>query len=387
MYTEALETSADAAGTLQKQQDIYMESVEAHLEQLTASTEGLYKELFNTDEIIPLIDALADIVKGANEMTAAFGGGIKSLAGFAAMYTNLFQKSINQDITRIVSNKDIAVHNAKELQMKAEVARSGVAVGEEESFEDQATRLAVEGQIENANRLAAVSKQLTEEDKQRVIELQNQSIELERQAKLLDLESDREYKSALDEGIEQGVITADDITHIEDAEKEGGIEAAGGEIAAIKIQHEEILDRLEEQTESLEKQLEQVNLEKQAYKDIEDTLDNIIANSSSKETKKELENSKALLKNNKATVKQKQEILNIAKKAVKEEKDNIKLLDKAEKSAEKRRKAEKDIEDKKNQSSGINEEIDKTLDPAEKAKPAVDIINTLTASVSALATT
>ena len=37
MYQESLEMSAKAAGTLQKQQDIYMESTEAHLKQLKAT--------------------------------------------------------------------------------------------------------------------------------------------------------------------------------------------------------------------------------------------------------------------------------------------------------------------------------------------------------------
>ena len=37
MYQESLEMSAEAAGTLQKQQDIYMESTEAHLKQLKAT--------------------------------------------------------------------------------------------------------------------------------------------------------------------------------------------------------------------------------------------------------------------------------------------------------------------------------------------------------------
>jgi hypothetical protein len=34
MYTNALNESANAAGTLQKQQDIYMESTDAHLQKL-----------------------------------------------------------------------------------------------------------------------------------------------------------------------------------------------------------------------------------------------------------------------------------------------------------------------------------------------------------------
>ena len=42
MYEKAMNTSANAAGTLQKQQDTYMESMEAHLEQLSTSGERVY---------------------------------------------------------------------------------------------------------------------------------------------------------------------------------------------------------------------------------------------------------------------------------------------------------------------------------------------------------
>ena len=47
MYTDALETSANAAGTLQHQQDIYMESVEAHLQKMRTEAEETYKILFD----------------------------------------------------------------------------------------------------------------------------------------------------------------------------------------------------------------------------------------------------------------------------------------------------------------------------------------------------
>jgi len=42
MYEEAKSTSQGGAGELQKQQDIYMESMEAHLNQLQAEAEELY---------------------------------------------------------------------------------------------------------------------------------------------------------------------------------------------------------------------------------------------------------------------------------------------------------------------------------------------------------
>ena len=61
-YTESLETSANAAGTLQEQQDTYMESTQAHLAQLKASWEDLYDSLLDADAINGVSDALSGMV-------------------------------------------------------------------------------------------------------------------------------------------------------------------------------------------------------------------------------------------------------------------------------------------------------------------------------------
>ena len=50
MYSRAIETSTNAMGTLQDQQDIYMQSTAAHLKELRAETENLYASLFNADD-------------------------------------------------------------------------------------------------------------------------------------------------------------------------------------------------------------------------------------------------------------------------------------------------------------------------------------------------
>ena len=46
-YNKSLNTAQNAAGTLQEQQDIYMDSMAAHLKQLKASTEGIFNSLFD----------------------------------------------------------------------------------------------------------------------------------------------------------------------------------------------------------------------------------------------------------------------------------------------------------------------------------------------------
>ena len=62
MYTESLNTSKNAAGALQEQQDTYMESMEAHLQKLETEGERVYNSLFDASEINPLIDAITTVV-------------------------------------------------------------------------------------------------------------------------------------------------------------------------------------------------------------------------------------------------------------------------------------------------------------------------------------
>lgn len=63
MYTKAIETSKNSTGELQKQQDIYMESTEAHLQQLRTEAEKTYKTLFDDTAVKTMTDALTRIIK------------------------------------------------------------------------------------------------------------------------------------------------------------------------------------------------------------------------------------------------------------------------------------------------------------------------------------
>jgi TP901 family phage tail tape measure protein len=58
-YNEALATAQGAAGTLQEQQNIYMDQTAAHLQVLKASMEDIYDSLADTDSINSIIDALS----------------------------------------------------------------------------------------------------------------------------------------------------------------------------------------------------------------------------------------------------------------------------------------------------------------------------------------
>ena len=80
MYQSAKADSASATGTIAKQNEQYLDSLEAHLNQLTAEAEKLYQTLFNADDIKPLIDVLTNLVGVVNNLVSGLGGG-KGLLG------------------------------------------------------------------------------------------------------------------------------------------------------------------------------------------------------------------------------------------------------------------------------------------------------------------
>ena len=89
MYSNALKTSSDALGTLQHQQDIYMESTAAKLKRLKATWQDLYKGIANDKEINIGIQALTDIVQVFDNFIDSFGGGLKAIAGFGTFVAQI----------------------------------------------------------------------------------------------------------------------------------------------------------------------------------------------------------------------------------------------------------------------------------------------------------
>ena len=104
MYTDALNTSANAAGTLQQQQDIYMESTEAHLQQLGTAMEDVYDSMFNTESFNKVLDVITLAVNGLGDFVDGIGGGGNALLALGSIATMVFSKQISSGIMTTISN-------------------------------------------------------------------------------------------------------------------------------------------------------------------------------------------------------------------------------------------------------------------------------------------
>ena len=115
-YTAALNMSANAAGTLNEQQEIYMQSTQAHLQQLSTATEGVFDSLLSGEDINKVVDAIIPIVEGIESVIDAIGGGAGVLQLFGPMLLRSFSPEIAQQILTIHHNLQAVASNKQALE-------------------------------------------------------------------------------------------------------------------------------------------------------------------------------------------------------------------------------------------------------------------------------
>lgn len=102
-YKKTLEGAENATGTLQKQQDIYMESTRAHLDELTASAENLFDSFLDSKSINTIADDLGEILNLLANVTDAMGGGKGVLLALGSTAMNVFNKQIGASLGTLAS--------------------------------------------------------------------------------------------------------------------------------------------------------------------------------------------------------------------------------------------------------------------------------------------
>jgi TP901 family phage tail tape measure protein len=174
MYTDALNTSVDATGTLQKQQDIYMESMEAHLQQMSTEAERTYDVLFNEEVIKDIADAITGVLTVFNDFIEGIGGGGKALLYFGTIAANVFNKQIANGIQKSIQNFQAWRANLKGGELKEEFIKAKVSKDNNMSGVDIANSKALEAQYKIAGDMLKVQKGLTIEQQQQYINIQRQ---------------------------------------------------------------------------------------------------------------------------------------------------------------------------------------------------------------------
>ena len=164
MYTDALNTSAKAAGTLQKQQDTYMESTEAHLQKLDTEWERLYNEIFDQKTANGFIDVLTLGLQTIGDYIEGLGGGLNALINMGAGVGQIFSKNIAKNLTTRYFNRETEKDNAKQMKdymskTEANLQSSNLSAGENEIEQKN---------LDRAKQLLDISKHLTSEEFQQL---------------------------------------------------------------------------------------------------------------------------------------------------------------------------------------------------------------------------
>lgn len=116
MYNKAMQMSVNAMGTLQEQQDIYMESTKAHLAELSTAWERVFDSFVDNKGINSGIDVLTGLTNGLANFIEALGGGGNTLLTFGSIFTNIFSKQIAESIDATIKNSQAAKYNLQQLE-------------------------------------------------------------------------------------------------------------------------------------------------------------------------------------------------------------------------------------------------------------------------------
>lgn len=125
MYNKAVETSMSSQGTLQKQQDIYMESTAAHLQQMQTAWEGVKDAILKPDDINPLIDTFGGFADTTKALIDSLGGLPGVLITVGTIGARVFGPVLGENIDSIINNFGIMRQQNQalisELQMVQEL--------------------------------------------------------------------------------------------------------------------------------------------------------------------------------------------------------------------------------------------------------------------------
>ena len=159
MYEDALDSSKNSAGELQRQQDIYMESTEAHLQQLATEAEKAYDILFDDSAVKTMTSALTTMLGVVNSFMAGLGGGLSTLSYLGLSTANLFSSQIGGFVAQKKYNKAVDFENESQVELKnalaAEYYNNNYGIPRDEVLNSQ---------LEDYKRILEVSKAIGEED-------------------------------------------------------------------------------------------------------------------------------------------------------------------------------------------------------------------------------
>ena len=217
-YSDMLNVSLNAQGALDEKNNRYLESTQAHLNELKSTYQDLFSTLVNTDEINTGIDTIRNLVQTVDNFLEGFGGGTKSLMAFGAVAAFVFRDQIGNAIGQAQANQLALMQNTERLFSLYHNQQLGLNM-ETATAGEKARAAAMQDML-------TVSTALSEQDQQQLLALQDKialyANEAEAQEKIvqsklksLGLDADAvNAESNITDQIEQRLIAAQDEVDI-----------------------------------------------------------------------------------------------------------------------------------------------------------------------------
>ena len=168
-YQSALNVSQKAAGTLQQQQNVYLESTTAHINELNTAWDSLYNSTLDAGTINAVTDGLKVLVKLTDNWIQSIGGGKGALLNLGAIATNVFSKQIASSIA-------ISINNLKSQQQQIEETKARLAFTDEvrnnDSYDEESRAIAE--MANNTTKYASIMSDAQQQYSNSLIETQTE---------------------------------------------------------------------------------------------------------------------------------------------------------------------------------------------------------------------
>lgn len=239
MYDENLEAAQNSLGTINEQQQIYLDSLEGKLSTMQAAFEGFINSIFNVDDIKPFIDDITGLIQLLTGFTDSVGS-TSLFAGVLGTGARVFSKNIGDQALNISQNRKARKRSQDSATLGAQLL-AALDVDSSNLTEDSATYKA-------AKTLGAKTSRMNEQQRGQSKQMLMQMVNLEN-----DLLSKREKALAT---LDKMAVAYKNVT---------------GESIELKINEDH-------QVENLDQALLLLNNIKQAFAEVDETSDNISPN-------------------------------------------------------------------------------------------------------------
>ena len=247
LYQDYLGASENAEGTADQMQEIYANSMEGRLNQLQATAEGIFNDIFNTDDFYGMIDALTKVLDLTNQWVNALGGGGVALQGLGAIATRVFSDNIAQSLTRFVQNRDTTRQQEVNKQ-KASFQLEQAGIKDVEAGRNQSTIDFIAGGLSNAAHMSTEQQEEFNRAVDTTISLKKQQAEQEQRILQDMILTNAAAEAALGTAEETNLIRA------EYNDETGTLDVSQKELDSLSLESNEMLKSAEDPTRERMKQ-------------------------------------------------------------------------------------------------------------------------------------